>query len=426
MNSMILKEGIRLNAFEETRFKSEYLSLNLLCPSELIKVGASALLPSVISQANARYPDSVRLNRALEEAYNTSFACRMFRIGDTRIQPFAVSWLSDRYVPDGFGTEEFALGFLRDCLLEPKLENGVFPVGELQNQIRNRIDDLNAEKNNKQRYAIKQCVRLMCEGDPFSIPLGGSEKELQNTSARDLYDYYRTILEKAPIEIYYFGRKNGEQIGEEIVKRFSPLFTEKGCVPPDVPAQKRGDIVHKTESALAQQSVLCLGYKTEITLCHPLHAAQVVMKEILSDSPVSLLFTEVREKESLCYYCSSLSETGKGLFIISAGVDRKNAKRAKQAILEQIERLKRGEFSDDLLYLAKKALINSYKDLYDSPAYLEAWYLRRRLAGREDAPLDMAKRVEAVTKEMIVACAEALMLDTVFLLDGRKGGPSHE
>lgn len=426
MKTLDLKGGIRLHAFEETRFKSEYLSLNFLCPSHLCPVGESVLLPSVMAQSNARYPDNMLFNKALEESYNTSFACRMFRMGDTRVQPFAVSWLSDRFVPDGFGTEEFALGFLKDTLLFPRLEEGAFPAEELAKQTRNRIDDLYAEKNNKQRYAIKKCVRLMCQGDPFATPLGGTEQILAEVSPQSLYEYYTDLLEKAPIELYYFGRRPAEQMAERISSLFAPIIKPKERAFPDrlcLPVKEPNRIC---ERANAQQSVLCMGYKTDVTLNHPLHPAQVVMKEILSDSPVSLLFTNVREKESICYYCSALSETGKGIFLISAGIDRKNAARAEDAIAAQIEALKKGEFSEDLIALAKKALISAYKDLYDSPAHLEAWYLRRNLAGRWDSPLDMAEQVEKVNKEQIVACAEALRLDTVFLLDGQKGGESDD
>ena len=426
MKTLIIKDGIRLHAFEERRFKSEYLSMNFLCPSHLCPVGESVLLPSVMAQSNARYPDNMLFNKALEESYNTSFACRMFRMGDTRVQPFAVSWLSDRFVPDGFGTEDFALGFLKDTLLFPRLEGGAFPAEELAKQTRNRIDDLHAEKNNKQRYAIKKCVRLMCQGDPFATPLGGTEQILAEVSPQSLYGYYTDLLEKAPIELYYFGRRPAEQMAERISSLFAPIIKPKERVFPDrlcLPAKEPNRV---SERANAQQSVLCMGYKTEVTLNHPLHPAQVVMKEILSDSPVSLLFTNVREKESICYYCSALSETGKGLFLISAGIDRKNASRAEDAIAAQIEALKKGEFPDDLIALAKRALISAYKDLYDSPAHLEGWYLRRALTGRWDSPLDMAKQVEMVSKEQIVACAEALRLDTVFLLDGQKGGESDD
>ena len=422
MKTIVLKEGIRLHAFEETRFKSEYLSLNFLCPPSVFSVGESVLLPSVMAQSNARYPNGMLLNKALEEGYNTSFACRLFRIGDTRIQPFAVSWLSERFVPDGFSTEDFALGFLRDTLLSPRLENGVFPEDELEKQIKNRVDDLYAEKNNKQRYAIKNCLRHMCKDDPFAIPLGGSEEALKEVSTASLYEYYQKLLSCAPIEIYYFGRKAPEEMAERICTLFSSLFTEKLPTSPDSLCQKKEEVSRVIEGANAQQSVLCLGYKTEVTLNHPLHAAQVVMKEILADSPVSLLFTNVREKESLCYYCSALCETGKGLFLLTAGIDKKNAQRAENAIRSQIEALKNGDFSDDLIALAKKSLISAYKDLYDSPAHLEAWYLRRALAGKWDAPIDMAGAVERVSKEDVIACAQALEPDTVYLLEGRKGG----
>ena len=48
--------------------------------------------------------------------------------------------------------------------------------------------------------------------------------------------------------------------------------------------------------------------------------------------------------------------------------------------------------------------------------------MRRALAGKWDAPIDMAGAVERVSKEDVIACAKALEPDTVYLLEGRKGG----
>jgi hypothetical protein len=39
-----------------------------------------------------------------------------------------------------------------------------------------------------------------------------------------------------------------------------------------------------------------------------------------------------------------------------------------------------------------------------------------------DSPADMAKKIEKVTREEIVSCANLLTLDTVYLLEGQKGG----
>ena len=426
METILLRDGVRLHAFTEERFKSEYLSANLICPPDLSKTGPSVLLPSLLGQSNGVYPNSAAFNRALEQAYNTSFSYRMFRIGESRIQPFAVSWLANRFVPDDFSTEDFALRFLKDTMLFPHLRNGLFPEDELKKQIRNRIDDLSAEKNNKQRYALKQCVRSLCKGEPFATPLGGTAEELQQVTPESLYTYYRSILQKAPVEFYYFGRTAPELLAKRLEEMFSPLFSSKQPLIRESVSRPKDEVLKVNEEAIATQSTLCLGFKTPITLDHPLHPAQVMMKEILADSPVSLLFTNVREKESLCYYCSALSESGKGLFVISCGIDRKNRKRAEDAILSQVEAMRKGLFSEDLLALAKKALINSYKDLYDSPAYLEAWYLRRNLSGMWDSPADMAKRIEGVTRDEIVACAESLVLDTVYFLEGQKGGENDD
>lgn len=426
METILLANDIRLHYFEEKRFKSEYFSANLICPPSIAAPAHSVLLSSMMGQSNSDFKDSASFSKALEEAYNTSFSCRMFRIGETRIHPFAVSWLSGRFIKDGFLSEEFAFDFLSKTLFKPHLVNGVFPQKELDKQIKNRIDDLNSEKNNKQRYALKQCVRALCKGEPFAIPLGSTVEDLSAVTPASLYDYYKALLEKAPVEFYYFGRMDKEELAHRILKQFSPLFCKKDPITREAISLPKDSPLRITEEALASQSTLCLGFKTSVTLDHPLHPAQVVFKEILSDSPVSLLFTNVREKESLCYYCSALSETGKGLFVISCGVDKKNAQKAENAIFEQIEAIQKGLFSDDLIELAKKALISSYKDLYDSPAYLEAWYLRRILFGMWDAPLDMAEKIEKVTKDEIVACARMLTLDTVYFLEGQKGGENDE
>jgi predicted Zn-dependent peptidase len=422
METVVLADGIRLHHFHEERFKSEYLSANLICPPLVTHSAHSVLLSSLMGQSNARYPKTAEFSKALETAYNTSFSSKMFRIGETRIHPFAVSWLSERFVRDGFQTTDFALDFLASTLFEPHLKEGLFPEKELQKQIKNRIDDLAAEKNNKQRYALKQCVRELCKGEPFATPLGSTVKDLQEVTPASLHGYYTALLEKAPVEFYYFGRTPAKELAKRISLLFAPLFTKKDGLQRESVSLPKSTPVRLTEEAPVSQSTLCLGFKTPVTLAHPLHPAQVVLKEMLSDSPISLLFTNVREKESLCYYCSALSESGKGLFVISGGVDKSNVKRAEEAIFKQIETMQKGDFSEDLLFLAKKSLISSYKDLYDSPAYLEAWYLRRNLFGMWDSPADMAKKIEKVTREEIVSCANLLTLDTVYLLEGQKGG----
>ncbi|MBQ7846672.1 MAG: insulinase family protein, partial [Clostridia bacterium] len=95
---------------------------------------------------------------------------------------------------------------------------------------------------------------------------------------------------------------------------------------------------------------------------------------------------------------------------------------AEELILAQLEKMKKGDFEEELFLLAKQALIQSYKELSDSPAYIEGWYLRRSLMGLRDSPEQTAQRIKTVTKEQVILAANSLSLDTVYLLQGVKGG----
>ena len=47
---------------------------------------------------------------------------------------------------------------------------------------------------------------------------------------------------------------------------------------------------------------------------------------------MSKLFVGVREKLSLCYDCSAISDINRGMMIVSSGIDAANAGKAEEAI----------------------------------------------------------------------------------------------
>ena len=67
----------------------------------------------------------------------------------------------------------------------------------------------------------------------------------------------------------------------------------------------------------------------------------MVMTDIFGGGPYSRLFDNVREKMSLCYYCSASSSRVKGLITVESGVEEQNAEKAEKAISEQLEIMKR-------------------------------------------------------------------------------------
>ena len=151
------------------------------------------------------------------------------------------------------------------------------------------------------------------------------------------------------------------------------------------------------------------------------YAALTVMNALYGGTATSKLFMNVRERLSLCYYASSAVESLKGMLVVSSGVEFDSMDRAQQEILDQLEAVKRGDFTDDELESARQAVVNVYKSAIDSRAQLESQYLTAAVSGVQVALPELAAEAEQVTREQVAAVAQRVKLDTVYRLVGKEG-----
>jgi predicted Zn-dependent peptidase len=59
---------------------------------------------------------------------------------------------------------------------------------------------------------------------------------------------------------------------------------------------------------------------------------------------------------------------------------------------------------------------NAYRQLSDSPAAMEVYYLGRALAGVSVSPEEGSARIAALSREDVVRVANKIAIDTVFVL----------
>ena len=161
-----------------------------------------------------------------------------------------------------------------------------------------------------------------------------------------------------------------------------------------------------------------MGFRSGTVLRDGDYPKMALMSELYGGAPSSKLFMNVREKMSLCYYCVSMPEAVKGIMFVRAGIENENFETARDAILEQLELVKKGEFTDEELSSAKLSLINAYREISDNPQSLQNWYIGRALSGITQSPDETIEVVKNITKEEIVATANKVVLDTVYFLRG--------
>jgi predicted Zn-dependent peptidase len=142
------------------------------------------------------------------------------------------------------------------------------------------------------------------------------------------------------------------------------------------------------------------------------------MNEIFGGGASSKLFMNVREKMSLCYSCSSTLEMDRGIIHVSSGIDPQNREIAQKAILEEFENIKEGKISEYEFSSAKKALENSYREIYDNPFDIFAFYSSRDSLGIECSIDECREKISAVTLRDVIKVANNTVLDSVYFLNG--------
>ena len=135
----------------------------------------------------------------------------------------------------------------------------------------------------------------------------------------------------------------------------------------------------------------------------------------------SKLFLNVREKMSLCYYCSSAFSWASGALFIDSGVEPDNMDRAEEAIQAQLDAICQGDVTEEELSHAKLAMRNSLRSVADSLPRVENWYLSRAFDLPTQSPEDAAELLTNYTADDVVQAARRLKHAVSYRLKGGAG-----
>jgi predicted Zn-dependent peptidase len=176
---------------------------------------------------------------------------------------------------------------------------------------------------------------------------------------------------------------------------------------------------HLSEEMELSQSKLVMGFRAGTAIPDKEVNATRLMCAILGGTANSKLFCNVREKQSLCYYCSARYDRLKGFIIVDSGVEGENIEKAEAGILKEIEDMKNGIISDFEMDATKMAVINSFRSSNDTVGGIESWYSSQLFDDNFQTIEELSNAINAVTKEEVVAAANKLNLDTVYVLKNK-------
>ena len=409
--------GVYLTAVQSDKFKTGCFSLNLLRPMKKEEAAANALIPSVLLRGSETCPDIASISAKLDELYGASVGTLVRKKGEVQLVGFYCDYVQDEYVDEPVFAPVMA--FLAELLLHPRLENGAFPEAVVDSEKLNLENAMLSRINDKRTYAASQLIRTMCAGQPYGIPRIGEPDDLKNITAKSLYAHYRDLLATSRVELFYMGSLSPAAVTKVLQAALAELPRAEVFVPVGTtPAPQARPVQEKTERLDVTQGKLSLGFFTDITAKDPRYPALVLAATVFGGGATSKLFTNVREKMSLCYYASASFEKFKGVLSVSSGVEFSKLETAKTEILRQLEACKAGDITDDELESARGYLVSDLKIAMDSPGRLDDYYMGQILLEQDGTMEDLASAIARVTKQEAADAIQALRLDTIYALEG--------
>lgn len=412
-----LWDSVSLTSIITGKFKTGMISFSLRLPLSRETSAYSMLLSGVLRRGSEDFPSAALLNRRLDELYASSIEIKNAKCGKNQLFIISAEMLDNSFVSDGTDVLDGVTHLISQVLMHPLTENGAFRK-DIVNKEKNTVcDAIKAEINNPRAYASLKCAELMHSDDVDFSTVDSLLSSVENADEVSLYRHYKEMINFSALDIFYVGSQDISHVSDTISKYFEDFRGVPSPLRPIV-AEKFTSLKERTEPFEVSQGKLCLGFRVGVTADDKKYFAASLLNEIFGGSPASKLFMNVRERLSLCYYCASSYDPYLGNITVSSGINVCEFERAKTEILRQLDAIKAGNISEDEFLAAKKSILHWYRQIYDYPFEMFAFYNTRSMLGINASPEKYMKAFSEVTLDEVVEVAKNIKLDTVFFLKG--------
>lgn len=379
---------------------------------------ANALLPGLLKRTCKKYPTLTQMNRHLASLYGAMVSGSVGKDGESQIITLRVTVLEDRFSLSEEKISSAAADLLLDLIFEPNLIDGKFAEEDIEREKRLMIEQIESELNDKRYYALKRCTEIMCENEVYSKSRCGEIEDIKSLDSARLIKAWKNMLSSAVVYIGVTGSMNADIIRCRFEQKFEDIDRSRLAELHTEFITSAYEVNTVREEMPVKQGKLVLGMRAGMTDADDNYVAIKVMCDIFGGGVYSKLFNNVREKMSLCYYCSAGFNRSKGLIMVQSGIENENEQKATDAILAQLEDIQKGNFTDDELNASIKGLTSLALGVCDTPEGIDRWYGGQMLDSDVITPEEYAKQISEITREQVIAAAQCVTLDTVYMLAG--------
>ena len=411
-----IKKGIKLHILNTDKFKTNLVAVFLTTKLERETVTANALISAVLRRGTNNMKTQEEISKQLEELYGASFDCGIDKTGDNQVLKFYIESVNDAFLPQSNeNILKKSIENILDIILNPLVENNAFKKEYVEQEKSNMKQRIAGRIDNKRRYALDRCIEEMYKGKPFGLYRFGYVEDIDNINEVSLYERYKQLIDQCKIDIFVSGNVNEEVeniiVENQNVKKLEerePSYnteSEKNTV-------KQGEKIEKMD---VMQGKLVVGLDVNSQNEDEKYNV-MIYNTILGGSANSKIFQNVREKANLAYEASSRYFRYKDNIFVNCGIEISNYEKALNLIKEQLEDMKNGDFTEEEVENAKKAIISSIKTIDDEQDTSITYYFGQEMSGNQKSVDDYIERIGKVNKEDVIQVANKVEINTIYFL----------
>lgn len=410
------KENYNLHLIKTDRFKEIAISLRFTKAYNKEESAYLKLLERVlVTNGTKKYNTLKEISKELENLYRTNISSRFFATSKNMTFEFKLTMINPKYTNLNIYSEAFSL--LKEILTNPRTENNAFIESVFELEKENLIKSILNVKDDPETYGRIKFESSFYKGTIYEENNYKNIKNFKELENKKLYNIYKSLLNDFKIDVFILGDYEEEIIKNEIQKLLKN-YSQKNTTHDDlyIKIKDQGKIENK-EQIDTSGSNLFIGCTINGLTNEERDFKLILYNTILGSMNNSVLFVNVREKNSLCYHIGSIISKYTSTIVIDSGINKKNYEKTIKFIEESIKSMENIKVVSHLMTNAKKTLEIAYNDFYDNMAKIIDYYFLNEFTYIPSIE-ERRQKVLEVTPEEICELAKKVEIKNIFLLEG--------
>lgn len=374
-----------------TKFKNISVDLRFSKAYDAKERTSLLLLGRFLTTYSQKYQDKYSMRKIKDMLYGIKTYAGVRVNGSLMTLILSFQFVNPKYLRD-IDSKDY-IDFIDECIMHPFFSENLF------NEIKDNFKaDIKRYLEKPRNMESENLIKEIAEDHPSFMQYSKDAIDIIDTlSLDDLKKTYHDLFNEYSVDCFLVG--DYDETLDEYLKKYTTndlsFYQEDEAY---VSSSKEDIIISKS----SDQSYLSLVYQTPYTRKHKDYYAFLMTNIMFGGSPLSLLFSEVREVKGLCYSIGCIPYRNEGLVRVTTGIDQKNLEIVKQAINDELAKLQNGDFDVELLEASKRLTVNNILSINDDVEEYISFLFSNAISRYPIGIEDYIKAINTVTKEDII------------------------